>query len=147
MKNGKKKLLLPLTAAACALLLAGCGTSVGEHANTYFSQMGNVIRTAIDSARAEKEADSSPTQTVDANALAAPANFTVDENGNYSFDGVENAQYYYVYVYSDATGVEAVAQSEQIPENGSASYSGSPERFCKPDLPDLECAGGSLPGL
>ena len=30
MKNGKKKLLLPLTAAACALLLAGCGTSVGE---------------------------------------------------------------------------------------------------------------------
>ena len=62
--------------------------------------MGNVIRTAIDSARAEKEADSSPTQTVDANALAAPANFTVDENGNYSFDGVENAQYYYVYVYS-----------------------------------------------
>ena len=34
MKNGKKKLLLPLTAAACALLLAGCGTSVGEHANT-----------------------------------------------------------------------------------------------------------------
>ena len=129
MKNGKKKLLLPLTAAACALLLAGCGTSVGEHANTYFSQMGNVIRTAIDSARAEKEADSSPTQTVDANALAAPANFTVDENGNYSFDGVENAQYYYVYVYSDATGVEAVAQSEQIPENGSASYSGSLSDF------------------
>ena len=55
MKNGKKKLLLPLTAAACALLLAGCGTSVGEHANTYFSQMGNVIRTAIDSARAERK--------------------------------------------------------------------------------------------
>ena len=63
MKNGKKKLLLPFTAAACALLLAGCGTSVGEHTDTYFSQMGNVIKTAIDSSRAEKEADSGPTQT------------------------------------------------------------------------------------
>ena len=104
MNNGKKKLFLPLAAAACAVLLAGCGTTLGEHTNTYFSQMGNVIKTAISSAQAQKEVEANPTPTVDANALAAPANFTVDESGNYSFDAVENAQYYYVYVYDSETG-------------------------------------------
>ena len=55
----------------------------------------------------------------------------MDEQGNYSFDAVENAQYYYVYIYDSESSVSATAQSGKIPDDGSASYSGNINDFAR----------------
>ncbi len=129
MRTMRKKLCLLLAAALCVALMAGCSSNVGEHSSTYIKQMQNVINTAKNSdrliAEAEAKASEKPAATVAENALAAPANFVVNADGSYSFDAVENAQYYYVYIYADAVTQDASATSEKILDDGSASYTGS----------------------
>ena len=127
MKNARKLLSLMVIGAICLGMMTGCSTRMGEHSNTYFSQLSNVIDTAMNSSRLEKEAlaAAATTPTVDENALATPTNFTVAEDGTYSFDAVENAQYYYIYIYTDSVSVEATAQSDKIMADGSAIYTGN----------------------
>lgn len=125
MKRFKKTLPVLASAALCACFLTGCGSNVAEHTSTYFTQMGNVITTAIAASQVDRSGGSTSGDLVAENALAKPANFTVDENGNYSFDAVENAQYYYIFVYTDENSMDASAQSEKILDDGSASYTGS----------------------
>lgn len=121
----QKKILAILLITALALtLLSGCATHVGEHTRTYFQQMQNVAETAANAKKAESGAAVEAAVPVDENALPAPANLSVDEQGNYSFDAVEGAQYYYLYVYDSASGVSATAQTK-IMDDGSASYSGN----------------------
>ena len=127
----KKIVSLLLTAALALCLLSGCTTHVGEHTHTYFSQMQNVAETAANARKAESAAGQETAEAVNENALPAPANLTVDEEGNYSFDAVENAQYYYVYIYDSDSSVNAAAQSGKIPEDGSASYSGNINDFAR----------------
>jgi hypothetical protein len=129
MKSIPKKVSILTSAALCAAFLSSCGTNVAEHTNTYFNQMTNVITTAVNAATADRSATEGEEQ-VDENALATPANFAVDEAGNYSFDGVENAQYYYIFVYTDENSMDATAQSEKIIEDGSGTYTGNLNDFC-----------------
>lgn len=123
MKQNKKTLAVTLTAALGLSLLAGCGTNVGEHSSTYFTQIKNVMDTAAAYAKVDKTGGSS--EEVDENALAKPANFTISEDGTYSFEGVENAQYYYIYIYTDSNSMEASTKSDKILEDGSGIYTGN----------------------
>ncbi len=127
MKKTSILRLLPVS-LACALLLTGCGTNVSEHSNTYFTQLKNVVSTALNSSKliaaAESSSSGSSASTVKENALPTPTNFVVNEDGSYSFDAVENAEYYYLYVYEDSVSVDA-STSLKIEDDGSASYSGN----------------------
>ena len=120
MRLKTRKLALMLAGVACMGIMTGCSTKVGEHSSTYFKQMSYVFTTAAKNAAGTDSASS-----VDPNALLAPGNFTVNEDGSYSFDGVEEAQYYYIYVYANNTTKDATAQSEKILEDGSGTYTGS----------------------
>ncbi|MCD8123940.1 MAG: hypothetical protein LUE23_02740 [Lachnospiraceae bacterium] len=121
----KKKWTILTVAGLTAAMLTGCSTNAAEHASTYFSQIKEVLYTATNSQRLIAEAEAAAeTEEVDENALSKPANFTVDEEGNYSFDAVENAEYYYVYIYEDSSTKEATA-SLKVMEDGSSTYTGN----------------------
>ncbi|MBD5133477.1 MAG: hypothetical protein HDT38_03240 [Clostridiales bacterium] len=76
-----------------------------------------------------KKQDSAPTQADSAAALAAPQQFTLDAQGNFSFEGVENADYYLIYLCdTQATedGDSYLYSSEMIAATESnASYTGA----------------------
>ena len=62
------------------------------------------------------------------NPLEAPGDFTVAENGDYSFDAVENADYYYLTIYraDDATPQSDYIKLQKIDTvSGQTSYSGN----------------------
>jgi len=111
--------------AVLCLFLTGCGKS-GTYLGNYFRMMGDV---ASNMTQKDTSSDDSSEVSVDENALKAPANFVVNEDGSFSFDAVENAQYYYVYVYADASTKDQSGISSKIEENGSASYSGNVTEF------------------
>lgn len=73
--------------------------------------------------------DAASSSTADAgNQLATPTDFTVDENGSYSFTGVEDAEYYLLYFCDPtATGDDDsyIYTSGPINANSSNTYSGS----------------------
>ncbi|MCD8326817.1 MAG: hypothetical protein LUC90_09120 [Lachnospiraceae bacterium] len=117
----KKRLSILAIVCLSLSLMTGCGSNASEHANTYFSRLQEVINTASNSSRLIAEAE---TETVDENALSTPENFTVDEEGNYSFEAVENAAYYYVYIYENAKTKDATA-SLQVMDDGSSTYTGN----------------------
>ena len=124
MRLKTRKLAMVLAGVACMGVMTGCSTKVGEHSSTYFKQMSYVFTTAAKNAAGTDSASS-----LDPNALLAPGNFTVNEDGSYSFDAVENAQYYYIYVYANGTTKDATAQSEKITEDGSGTYTGNLSDF------------------
>ncbi len=121
-----KKFKTLLALLLCMVLLTGCSTSMMEHTDTYFTQMAYVFDTAVNSSRliAEAEANSATQPTIAENALAAPTNLTVDADGNYSFDAVENAASYIIFVYANETTKDATSKL-QIMEDGSAKYTGN----------------------
>lgn len=127
MKNTKRILSILLLAALC-LALTGCGTKAVSNFTRYFGYMADVVETSVSSSRAIRESKNAETPA-DENTLPAPASFTVDEAGNYSFDAVDGAAYYILYVYADAVTVDASATSSKIANDGSASYSGSVSSF------------------
>lgn len=66
-------------------------------------------------------------ETLD-NPIATPTNFSVAEDGSYSFDAVENANYYYLAIYraEDATPDSDYLKLEKINAvSGKNSYSGN----------------------
>ena len=73
--------------------------------------------------------DAASSSTADAgNQLATPTDFTVDENGSYSFTGVEDAEYYQLYFCDPtATGDDDsyIYTSGPINANSSNTYSGN----------------------
>ena len=121
---------LSMAAVLCAGL-TGCGTTAVTNTNQYFSQMstrfsnwGNKAdTTTADTATATSEAD-------DPLALATPADFTIDESGNFSFTGVENADHYVMTAYDNLSDSEEyLFISDAIPVNDSNSYSGALSDF------------------
>ena len=75
----------------------------------------------------QQDAASSSTADAD-NQLATPTDFTVDENGSYSFTGVEDAEYYLLYFCDPtATGDDDsyIYTSGPINANSSNTYSGN----------------------
>lgn len=62
------------------------------------------------------------------NPLATPTNFSLTEDGSYSFDGVENANYYYLTIYraEDATPDSDYLKLQKIANvSGKSTYSGN----------------------
>ena len=120
----KKKLSLVLSLAA-VLCLTGC-TTAGDHAQMYFSKTSEILSGIFHAGKAP-----APTNTygedTGAERLAAPSQFSIDAEGNYSFEGVPGASYYLLYFCApDAVSDEDsyLFSSNKIPEDGSGQYTG-----------------------
>ena len=128
MKNNTapRKTLAAVLAVGMAAGLTGCGSTVAANTNDYFTNVSSILHTLQSNGSQQNAASSS---TADAgNQLATPTDFTVDENGNYSFTGVEDAEYYLIYFCDPtATGDDDsyIYTSGPINANSSNTYSGS----------------------
>lgn len=99
----KKKSIIALLLVASLSMLTGCQTSAVENASTYWNQMGQVKDTLL--SNVSTSGKNSDSKESDADKLATPTDFTLDADGNYSFTGVENADYYLIYFCdTEATG-------------------------------------------
>lgn len=119
-----KKLTLGLLTAALTLTLTSCGTTVMNNSKIYFNQTAAVAQNLLGSSAAKKETASAANSAA---ALAAPGDFSVDADGNYSFTGSEGAEYYLLYFCdSEATSDEDtfLYSSSPIEADGSETYSG-----------------------
>ena len=99
----RKLLSLLLTAGVLGLLCTSCATTALDNINTYYDEVEAVMD---DWFASSTSAGGSATESQSTAAkLDAPADFTLSENGDYSFTGVANADYYLVYFCApDATG-------------------------------------------
>lgn len=127
MKNNTapRKTLTAVLAVAMAAGLTGCGSSLAANTNNYFTNVSSILHTL--QTNGKQQAASSSTVSNDGSQLATPTDFTVDESGNYSFTGVENAKYYLLYFCApDATGDNDsfIYTSEPIDATESNTYSG-----------------------
>ncbi len=120
-----KKLAVGLLGAALCLSCAAC-TSVAENTGIYFSSVSGVLHNLLNSGKVPEK--TTPAQDGgSAQALAAPTDFTVDADGNYSFTGVEGAEYYLLYFCApEATSDQDtfIYSSNQIASTGAQTYSG-----------------------
>ena len=80
--------------ASLMCVCTGCASSVADNTETYFSTVGSTLNTWFAN---NSEKESGGEKSTDKIKLDTPGEFTLDENGNYSFIGVENADYYLVY--------------------------------------------------
>lgn len=125
----RKRKILPIitTAALAGALLSGCGSTVSENTTAYFSNVRSILNILKPAAASSAATESS--KASDKTELAAPTDYQVAEDGSYSFQGVENADYYVIYFYNaDNTDENAdfLYSSEAIQDTGTAgqSYSG-----------------------
>lgn len=120
MKKMKKAFALLLCLALCMAFLTGCGDSSTPGG----SGDGSIITVS-----------NSPDEAADNNADKTPlgeaSDFSFDfESLEYSFTGVENAEFYFIKVYPVVNGEEgnsASFQSDKISANDANSYSGTVE--------------------
>ena len=86
--TASRKTLAAVLAVGMAAGLTGCGSTVAANTNDYFTNVSSILHTLQSNGSQQDAASSS---TADAgNQLATPTDFTVDENGSYSFTGVED---------------------------------------------------------
>lgn len=120
-----KKLAAALLGAALCLSCAAC-TSVAENTSIYFSTTSTILQNLLNSGKVPEK--NTPEQSGSSGQqLAAPTDFTVDADGNYSFTGVEGAEYYLLYFCApDATSDQDtfIYSSNQIASTGAGNYSG-----------------------
>ncbi len=83
--------IVMMTSLLC--VCTGCASSAADNSKTYFSQ----VRTTLNTWFASNSVNSSTEESFGKVKLDTPNDFTLDENGNYSFTGVENADYYLIY--------------------------------------------------
>lgn len=111
----KKQVLMCLLVLAMVLGFAGCTTAM-DNLDTYVSLMGTQVSTLLNGGISGAE------QTDERIQLDAPGNFTCDAAGNYSFEGVDNANYYVIYLYKNGSSTYDYV-SDSI--TGSGAISGS----------------------
>lgn len=100
-----KLLSLCLLACAAALLCTACSTTALDNLTAYYSEVGAVLDDWFSSGSSGGGDSGTDTSSGSAVALDAPGSFTLAENGDYSFTGVADADYYLVYFCApDATG-------------------------------------------
>jgi hypothetical protein len=115
---------------ALALMIGctACSSTVVENTRLYFTNTGTVLSTLFSSGKgADKKPTSSGESSSSGEALATPTDLKVDADGNYSFTGVDNADYYLLYFCApDATedGDTFIYSSQPINSNSSNAYSG-----------------------
>lgn len=118
MKKSRMTILV-IVLALCVSLLTGCSSTLSSHCEVYAKQMNEKINIWKSTGEAESAAVSTKTP------LGTPANWTVAEDGSYSFSSVENAGYYIIYLYDKQSGSSSFAyMSANIDEDGSATHSG-----------------------
>lgn len=120
----KRKAYLFTVSVIAALLFTGCGTTVVENTQNYFAQVGNVISDLQKGGEGEQKG----AETIDVPKLAAPADFTVDADGNFSFGAVEDADHYLIYMCApDAVKDEDdfIYSSDAIYDNGNTDCKGN----------------------
>lgn len=122
-------------AAGCLVTLLGmsvtaCGTSAGTYAKSYMNNVSKILAAGNSSAKAGTGSGADIFDASDAIALDTPSDFAVDENGNYSFRGVENADFYLIY-FCDLSATDDdddyLFASSPITEDGSDIYTGKCE--------------------
>lgn len=89
----KKRVLTGLLALTMVLSLTGCTTAL-DNLNTYVSLMGTQLSTLFTGGLSGGETDKRT-------PLSTPGSFTCDVAGNYSFESVDNADYYVIYLYKN----------------------------------------------
>lgn len=119
----RRILLITVLALTFCLIASGCSTSMMTNAKEYYNNTTAILsQLTAGNKRGEKKADTA------AAPLDAPSNFSVDEAGNYSFDGVADAGYYLIYFCApDAAADDEnfLYSSEPIPAHpDSNSYTG-----------------------
>lgn len=121
----KRRAALLVLAAGLCLACAGCSTSALTNAESYFDNVGSILEIMVPS---RGSGQSTPSGNDEASALAVPTDFAMDEEGNFSFTGVENAGFYILYFCAPDTpsdSEEYLYQSGQIlPEAGTDTCSG-----------------------
>lgn len=119
----KRILLVTVLVLAFCLIASGCSTSMMTNAKEYYSNTTAILAQLTSGSKgSEKQASAAATP------LDAPGSFSVDEAGNYSFEGVANADYYLIYFCApDAAEDDEnfLYSSEPIPAHqDSNSYTG-----------------------
>lgn len=125
----KKNRLIPLIlAVVLCLACSACGTSAFSNAESYRREVSSVLDTWF--AKPDRDTASHDESQPQAGKIAAPGEFTLSANGDYSFTGVEYADYYLLYFCTpDATDDRDpfLFSSDPIPAagQGGESYSGN----------------------
>ena len=127
----KKRLTAAALAACLCFLLAGCSTSLGGNTDIYLSQVKQKLALIQSNRDIDFTATPSPSGsdggTADdgRTALASPGGWSVSENGDYTFNAVDGAGYYIVYLYDTIADSSSFAyMSDNIEEDGSGTYTG-----------------------
>lgn len=121
------KATVTVLAIAIGMGFTGCSTTAATNAQSYYNSVSSVMKTMLRGNGTDKSKNNTDSSNT-AMQLATPTNFAVDEMGNYSFDGVENAQYYLLYFCApDATedGDSFLYTSGPINANGGQTYKGA----------------------
>lgn len=113
--------------------LTGCGSSAPTHLKSYFSSVSSIVSNLSSSGQdttSSSSSSSSSSETEENSSaiqLDTPADFTVGEDGSYSFSAVENASQYLIY-FCETTATEDgddyLYSSSSISDTGADSYSG-----------------------
>ena len=109
MKPRKCFALLLLLCTLALLCTACASTTALDNIGTYYSEVGAVLDDWF--ASSSGGGVSGGGEGAAAAALDAPGSFTLDENGNYSFTGVADADYYLVYFCAP----DATSDSDPLP--------------------------------
>ena len=110
----KKRVLTGLLALTMVLSLTGCTTAL-DNLNTYVSLVGTQLSILFTGGLSGQETDKRT-------PLSTPGSFTCDAAGSYSFEGVDNADYYVIYLYKNGSSSYDYV-SESI--TGSGTITGS----------------------
>ncbi len=92
-----RKIVSCVLPAILVCSLAACSTTAGTNAKDYFKNTSDVLKLLFASGD-ENNASELVKTASGVEQLAAPGNFTVGADGNYAFTGVENAEYYLIYL-------------------------------------------------
>ena len=123
-----KKWVLAVTASGMALVLCSCSTAA-SNANRYFTSAGAIATNLMNNGKASTGSAASSASTATAAALPTPGDFTMSEDGTYSFTGVDGAGYYLLYFCDpgvDPSDDSFIYTSEPINAvSGTTTYTGS----------------------
>ena len=85
-----KKWALAVTVSGMALVLCSCSTAA-SNANRYFTSVGAIATNLMNSGKVSNGSTASAASENTAAALPTPGDFTMSEDGTYSFTGVDGA--------------------------------------------------------
>ncbi|MCO7108443.1 hypothetical protein NIA69_03775 [Gemmiger formicilis] len=111
-----------------ALVLCSCSTAA-SNANRYFTSVGAIATNLMNSGKVSNGSTASAASENTAAALPTPGDFTMSEDGTYSFTGVDGAGYYLLYFCepgADPSDDSFIYTSEPINAvSGTTTYTGS----------------------